>query len=131
MSKQQTPKQRQYLSTVLELYWQKGMSSEKISRYLGLGHTTVWRWISIFAGENPQTIPDMSKETSTQLPQNIAASNCADAKSPEIQALEREIARLQAELERAEIKAELYNKMIDLAEEKLNIPVRKKYGAKQ
>ena len=73
----------------------------------------------------------MSKETSTQLPQNIAASNCADAKSPEIQALEREIARLQAELERAEIKAELYNKMIDLAEEKLNIPVRKKSGAKQ
>lgn len=131
MNKPQTPKQRQYLSTVLELYWQKGMSSEKISRYLGLGHTTVWRWISIFAGENPQTPPDMSKETPTQPPQSIAAQNATDSKSPEIQALEREIARLQAELERAEIKAELYNRMIDLAEEKFNIPVRKKSGAKQ
>ncbi len=73
----------------------------------------------------------MSKETRKQPPQSIAAQNATDSKSPEIQALEREIARLQAELERAEIKAELYNRMIDLAEEKFNIPVRKKSGAKQ
>lgn len=96
MNKQQTPKQRQYLSTVLKLYWQKGMSTEKISRYLGIGHTTVCRWISIFAGENPQTSPDMPKENKKQHSRNAGNGT-----------------------------------MIDLAEEKLNIPVRKKYSAKQ
>jgi len=131
MSKQQTPKQRQYLSTVLDLYWQKGMSTEKISHYLGLGHTTVWRWISIFAGENPQTSPDMPKEIKTQQAKISGTQNDQDPRNAEIQSLEREIARLRAELERAEIKAELYNKMIDLAEEKFKIPVRKKSGAKQ
>lgn len=131
MNKPQTPLQRQYLSTVLNLYWQKGMSIEKIAHYLGLGHTTIWRWITIFAGENLQNPQDMPKESKTQQVQNSESQNNSDTQNTEVQALEREIARLKAELERAEIKSELYSKMIDLAEEKFKIPVRKKSGAKQ
>ena len=49
----------------------------------------------------------------------------------EVQALQAEIKRLQKQLEMAEIRAEVYDKMIDIAEATFNIPIRKKSGTKQ
>ena len=48
----------------------------------------------------------------------------------EIKALKAEIAHLKKELNNAQIKAELYNEMINVAERHFNIRIRKKSGAK-
>ena len=60
--------------------------------------------------------------------------------SPEAQAeelpktvmeLQAELKKLRAQLTKAEIKAEAYDELINVAEAKFNIPIRKKAGAKQ
>ena len=45
--------------------------------------------------------------------------------------LQAELKRLRAQLKKAEIKAEAYDELINVAEAKFNIPIRKKAGAKQ
>lgn len=49
----------------------------------------------------------------------------------DIEALQAEILRLKSELTKAEIKAEAYDEMINVAESELDISIRKKSGAKQ
>ena len=49
----------------------------------------------------------------------------------EIKRLKAENARLESDLRRAEMKADLYNEMIDVAEKTFDIPIRKKAGAKR
>ena len=45
--------------------------------------------------------------------------------------LQSELKKLRAQLNKAEIKAEAYNELINVAEAKFNIQIRKKAGAKQ
>ncbi len=49
----------------------------------------------------------------------------------DIQALEAEVERLRSALSEAEIKAEAYEELINVAESKFGIRIRKKAGAKQ
>ena len=51
--------------------------------------------------------------------------------SNDVQSLQEELQRLRAELLNAEIKAEAYNELINVAEAKFGIQIRKKAGAKQ
>ena len=49
----------------------------------------------------------------------------------ELQDLKKKVARLEEEKRIAELKADLYNTMIDVAESKLGIVIRKKSGAQR
>ena len=49
----------------------------------------------------------------------------------EIAKLQARVKELEAQLLHAEIKAEAYDEMINVAEAKFRIPIRKKAGAKQ
>ena len=49
----------------------------------------------------------------------------------EVSKLQTRIKELEAQLLRAEIKAEAYDELINVAEAKFRIPIRKKAGAKQ
>ena len=62
--------------------------------------------------------------SSTEVAENTSSSN-------EVQALKEELKKLRAELLNAEIKAEAYNELINVAEAKFGIQIRKKAGAKQ
>lgn len=55
----------------------------------------------------------------------------AENKTNEVQALQQRVKELEAQLLQAEIKAEFYDEMINVAEAKFRIPIRKKAGAKQ
>ena len=49
----------------------------------------------------------------------------------DVKALKAEISRLQKELAHESLRADAYNEMINIAEKRFNIPIRKKSGAKQ
>ncbi len=49
----------------------------------------------------------------------------------EVEALQKRVKELEAQLLQAEVKAEFYDEMINVAEAKFKIPIRKKAGAKQ
>jgi len=119
-----TEKQRLYFKEVIRLHYEKGFGEDRISRLLPIGHTTVSRWIAIFAKEKGK----ISEAQDMEKPQATASNQ---DQSAEVKALRNRVKELEAQLLRAEIKAEFYDKMIDVAEAKFKIPIRKKAGAKQ
>ena len=58
-------------------------------------------------------------------------SEKAQVHPQDVQALQAELKRLRAELLNAQIKSEAYDELINVAEAKFGIQIRKKAGAKQ
>ncbi len=58
-----TEKRRLYFDEVIRLHQDYGYGEDRISRILPIGHSTVSRWINIFAKENLQKMSSMSKDT--------------------------------------------------------------------
>ena len=124
MYKLQTEKQRRYFAEVIRLHYEEGYGEDRIAKILPIGHTTVSRWIAIFAREKGKV--EMTKHTFK--PQSI--SNIQESGN-EVRELKERIKELESQLLEAEIKAEAYDEMINVAEAKFRIPIRKKAGAKQ
>lgn len=113
-----------YFDEVIRLHFEKGYGENRIAQVLPIGHTTASRWIAIFAKEKGK----ISGRTYMQKPQ---ISNPSTKASNEVEALLERIKELESQLKEAEVKAEFYDRMIDVAEAKFRIPIRKKAGAKQ
>ena len=121
MSREQ---QARYLSEVLELR-KLGYSIPSISEKLPVSKSAIQRWIVKFAPEYRElTLEQMARKYKGQPEKSVSQSD-------DVKALQAEIKRLQKQLEMAEIRAEAYDKMIDIAEATFNIPIRKKSGTKQ
>ena len=121
MYKLHTRKQELYFDEVIRLHYEKGYGEDRISRIIPVGHTTVNRWIRIFAA---------GKETERRImPGTETKEKKASPESDTVTKAEYE--RLKAKLEMAEIKAEAYEELIRVAEEKFKIQIRKKAGARR
>jgi len=119
-----TEKQLKYFDEVIRLHYEEGYGQDRISRLLPIGHSTVSKWIAIFAKEEGKIFGtnDMRK------PQKKTSSQVTN---DEVSKLQTRVKELEAQLLRAEIKAEAYDELINVAEAKFRIPIRKKAGAKQ
>ena len=71
---------------------------------------------------------EISGVTDMKKPQTSSPSQ---EQSKELETLQKQVKELEAQLLQAEIKAEFYDEMINVAEAKFKIPIRKKAGAKQ
>ena len=90
------------------------ISKEEASRKYGIkGHSTILRWIRKFEGSDPNL-------------QSIMDYNTSDKKD-----LIKRIKELERKLEDEQIRSFGYSKMIDIAEEQLKVPIRKKPDTKQ
>jgi len=121
----QTKKQQLYFNEVIRLHREYGYGEGRISKILPIGHATVSRWIAIFVAENKGKTVQMKKR---KPPIELITS---DTKASDIKALQSEIIRLQAQVKQASLRADAYDEMINVAESKFNIAIRKKAGAKQ
>ena len=120
-----TKKQHLYFNEVIRLHREYGYGEDRISKILPIGHATVSRWISIFATDKKEKSVQMKKrKPRTEL---IASAT----ESADVKALQREIIRLQTQVKRESLRADAYEEMINVAESKFNIAIRKKAGAKQ
>ena len=120
-----TKKQLLYFDEVIRLHREYGYGEGRISKILPIGHATVSRWISIFVAEN--------KEKSFQMKKGNPGKEVAspDTKVSDIESLQKEVIRLQAQLKHESLRADAYDEMINVAESKFNISIRKKAGAKR
>lgn len=123
-------KREQYYGKAMRLYFEEGMCVPHICKVLPISRSILYRWIAIFAEENPQ-VASMKR---------VKAVKRAPVQSPEVhkeglprdvRELQAELKKLRAQLNKAEIKAEAYDELINVAEAKFNIRIRKKAGAKQ
>ena len=108
--------------TLCIIYRQRSSGSILKKRYGSIGHATVSRWIAIFEREKGNVFGMQSDGKSQPHP--------APAES-DVKALQSRIKELEKRLRMAEIKAEAYDEMINVAEAKFKIPIRKKAGAKR
>ncbi|MBW6481120.1 MAG: transposase [Bacteroidales bacterium] len=120
-------KHRRYYAKVTKLYFEDGLGYLRISKLIPVAATTVKNWCITFAEENGIKMEKRGrkvKKPELKAPESIGTPN-------DIKALQAEVARLQKELKREKLRADAYNTMIDIAESKFNIPIRKKAGAKR
>lgn len=108
---------RQRLEIALE-YLEGHSSFRSLGEKYGLSANTIWRSVHTFVEENP---------TKAALLKQQKAHNEED----ELTRLRREVKELKAQLEYEHLRATAYDTMIDIAEEKFNIPIRKKAGTKR
>ena len=125
----QTQKKEQYYDKVIEMYRSTGYSPYRLKKIFPLSRHTIERWIANFAEDNPQVAASCrmrKSKTQPSIPEHAEQLPASD-----VQVLQEELRRLRAELTNAEIKAEAYNELINVAESKFGIQIRKKAGAKQ
>ena len=101
-------------------------------------HGNINRWL-IQLGMSPQYCKYDSrseKRATFEQPNCITLSkqqpkSSEDPKSPTVEELQQQVEALKAELEMEKLRREGYEIMIDIAENQLNIPIRKKSSTKQ
>ena len=120
-----TKKQQQYFNEVIRIHYEYGYGEDRISRILPIGHSTVSRWISIFASENAAKAVKMKKKKLLKVIKS-STSEVSDLKF-----LQSEVIRLQSQLKQESLRADAYDELINVAETRFNIAIRKKVGAKR
>ena len=124
-SKEQRDK---YYDEAIRLHYEKKIGALKISRIIPVERTTIDRWIRKFAMENNVSRYSSYEMVKSKLPKEPVVEQIT---GDEIKALKAENLKLQRQLREAELRADLYNEIIEVAEEKFNLPIKKKAGAKQ
>lgn len=124
------------------ILYNDGLSVGRISKVLSLSRSTVYRWNAKFAEEKAKNMSANKKitdgacaPTSEKWPMASQSEQGHATGEPQItnttEPAEQKIARLEKELLEARLCADLYNEMINVAEKKFDIQIRKKAGAKQ
>ena len=115
-----------YLSKVVELR-SDGMGYGRISKIIPVPEETIRRWCIKFAPTTQQVHSTMKESAQTK----VCETNQQHLLPDDVLSLQAELKRLRAQLVDAEIKAEAYDELINVAEAKFGIRIRKKAGAKQ
>lgn len=95
------------------------------NRHVPVSKSGICNWITNFAAENENQYPKVMREKASR-PIEQSTSEASDN-----QALQDKIASLERQLRKEKLRADAYDMMIDIAEKKFSIPIRKKAGAKQ
>lgn len=125
-----TAKKERYYEEVVAMYRETGYSSYRLAKLFPLSKHTLERWIANFVAENPQ-LASMKRGKAIRLSPTPSPEVPIEDLPRDVQELQAELKRLRAQLNKAEIKAEAYDELINVAEAKFNIQIRKKAGAKQ
>ena len=119
-----------YLAQALTLSKQ-GLPVSTIVKLIPVDRATIYRWIAKFAVDNPQEEPPVMARKSKKDAQTQPEVPFNETLPDDVIALQKEIKDLRAQLTKAEIKAEAFDELINVAEAQFGIQIRKKAGAKQ
>ena len=94
----------------MEEYLKGGISLRELGEKHGIGHATIHRWVKGYERGGGAGVRRMRVEVMSAMPKDVK--------------------RLQRELYEARLHTKLLETMIDIAENEMGIPIRKKSGAK-
>ena len=118
-----------FYDEVIRLRHQENLSIREITKKTGVCKSVVQRWISTFASGNPEKPTDMKKQKPRL--EKDAVTPAERSEFAEDVSKDAEIALLKEKLRMANMRADAYNELINVAEKQFNISIRKKAGAKQ
>ena len=96
---------------VFNLYRVQNLPLSVVMEKTGLGQSTIYRYISIFEGKNPEIAEQMRKRK--------------DVTPEDYKKLQAENARLQSELQREKLRADFYEEMVSFGKEVYGIDLKK------
>lgn len=112
-----------YKIEVVNYYFEHGEDRKKTLETFGIDHANLRDWLRRYP--NKEKVSSLHHQIEEEMAKNFKQlPKDADAAQAEYE-------RLQRELELEKLKTVALNTMIDIAEKELNIPIRKKAGAKQ
>lgn len=100
------------------------MSYREMEERYGVSSSALQRWVKASGTEAARVAKAAS--VGIRIEQDVAT-----AEDPAGEDLAAEVKRLRGELRKAELHTKLLNAMIDIAEERFEIPIRKKRGARR
>ena len=110
---------------LLQEYLSSGMSKYAFEKEKGLSHKRISNWLRIFAVEDkPVVCVPQSKVT------DMKKAPDKEDLLQEVESLKQELRLKSLDLKRAEMARDAYERMIELAENRYGIPIRKNSGAK-
>lgn len=112
---------------VKEIITGKYSKKEAMDLY-GLPWISIQRWLN---KHGQSVILDENIKIITLKKSNNPTNKKKLSESVKVEQLRKRIKELEKELKDAELKADLYDTMIDIAEEQFKIPIRKKYVTRQ
>jgi len=152
-------KKAQYFDEVIRLYYEEGLSGLEISRIIPVHNSNIYHWLDEYdlqqGGKEavskmgiegdvkkakrvtgvtaPETISQEMTETVSvnQTAKSTETISEVEVLKKRIETLEKELWDKTKALKETEIKADLYNEIINVAEKKYNLPIRKKAGTKR
>ena len=116
------------------ILYNEGLSVGQISKILSMSRATLYCWLAIFAEENKNTMSVKGKNSKGDCITAPGTKGKATAQVPvkdKTESAEQKIARLEKELCEARLRADFYDEMINVAEKKFDIQIRKTAGARQ
>ena len=105
----------------------QGFTYRAIGAKIGVSKTQVHRWLRNFAVEKRSP---MQKKITPKRVTGVHAPERSGERVPS-ETLEQKVRRLEQELKQARLRADFYDEMINVAEKKFQIQIRKKAGAKR
>ena len=96
---------------VYRLYRVENLPLSAVMKKTGLGHGTIYRYLSIFEAENPELVVQMKKRK--------------DVTPDDYKKLQAENASLQSELKREKLRADFYEEMVSFGKEVYGIDLKK------
>ena len=126
-----TEKQRLYYDKVIALYRDKHMGRKSIEKIIPVSSWTISEWIRNFVAENPSYKSQRMKQAEERRKKKAVLESVDSPVPSDMDSLKAEVARLRKALKDESIRADLYNEIINVAEEQFKIPIRKKAGTKQ
>lgn len=109
----------------IQLYLASNQTKQEFEKENGLGRDSISKWLRTFAIEDKTTSVTLAPSMST-LPTKIEQ----ESPEEELRRLKLEIKTKELELKRVTMARDAYEKMIEIAEQKYAIPIRKNSGAK-
>ena len=109
----------------IQLYLASNQTKSEFEKENGLGRDCISTWLRTFAIEDKTTSVTLTPPMST-----LQTENTSEDPEEEIRLLKLALKKKELELKQATMARDAYKKMIEIAETKYAIPIRKNSGAK-
>lgn len=105
--------------SAIKRYLSGHKSYRALEKEFGVNKSTINRWVIEY--QNGSLIGQQIEKR----------ANLALMKQPKLEGLPKDVVELQKQLAEEKLRNKLLTAMIDIAEDQLKIPIRKKYGTRQ
>lgn len=115
---------------IIQEYLNTGCGYRKLQAKYGISRTTICKWVQVYQGIH--NLPPIDLQYKHYIsPMAKKAKEQQAATSQNEAALLQKIATLEKQLAHQELRAEVLDTLINVAEKQLNISIRKKHGTQQ